>query len=172
MSRTFHSACVGLLLSLASGAALAGPIEGNPVFARLVGQWEGEGELVDSSDGTVTPVKETWKGEFTGGGNFAISGKRILDQAEHEFAWEFFANDDLIEGRMKMSEPAIDLRFEAIVSEADGAVTIKVPLDGGGGVLTIVNRVSEDGTKIEGAVELVDDTGLTTNTGKVVHQKR
>jgi len=170
--RPFAIACFSLLLSLVAGSAVADPIEGNPVFASLVGQWEGEGELVDPSDGSITTVKETWKGEFTGGGNFAISGRRHLGQDEHEFSWEFFANDDLIEGQMRMSHPEVDLRFEAHVSDSARTVTIRVPLNGGGGVLTIVNLVSEDGTKIEGSVELIDDTGLTTSTGKVVHTKR
>jgi len=170
--RTFATACFSLLLSLVAASAVADPIEDNPVFASLVGQWEGEGELVDPSDGSITTVKETWKGEFTGGGNFAISGRRHLGQDEHEFAWEFYANDDLIEGQMRILNSDLDLRFEAHVSDSARTVTIRVPLTGGGGVLTIVNLVSEDGTTIEGSVELVDDTGLTTSTGKVVHTKR
>lgn len=169
--RTLSPAAFAVLVSLITIDAFPGPIEGNPVFARLVGQWEGEGELVEATDGSVTPVKETWKGEFTGGGNFTISGKRLLDQNEHEFTWEFFANGDLIEGQMTMSNPEVDLRFEAVVSEADRKIVIKVPLTGGGGTLTIVNTVSEDGLRIEGTVERVDDTGHIATTGKVAHKK-
>lgn len=170
--RTLAAVVFSLLLSLVAMGGIAGPIEDNPVFAALVGQWDGEGELVDPSDGAITTVKETWKGEFTGGGNFTISGRRHFDQDEHEFAWEFYANNDLIEGQMQVSNPEIDLRFEAYVSESARSVTIRVPLTGGGGVLTIVNVVSEDGKKIEGSVEIVDDTGRTTSTGKMVHTKR
>lgn len=137
----------------------------------LSGKWEGEGELVNTADGFVTPVKETWSGELTETGNFTISGKRLFDQNEHEFAWEFFANEDLIEGQMKVSEPEVDLRFEAQVSETDRSVTLKVGLTGGGGIMTIVNTVSLDGLTIEGTVEIVDDSGKTTTTGKVTHRK-
>lgn len=157
---------------LVAGAATAGPIEGNPVFALLAGQWEGEGELVNPADGFVTPVKESWKGEFTGGGNFTMSGKRLFDQNEHEFAWEYFANGDLIEGQMKVTDPEVDLRFEVVISEKERSITLKVPLTGGGGILTIVNTISADGRQIEGSVEIVDDTGRTTTTGKVVHKKK
>ncbi|HQW28907.1 MAG TPA: hypothetical protein PK529_06960 [Verrucomicrobiales bacterium] len=153
-------------------AALANPIIGNPFFKQLVGKWQGEGELANSENGSKTPVKETWEGKFTDSGNFVISGKRLLDQGEHDFAWEYFANGDLIEGQMKMSEPELDIRFEAQVSEAFRTITMKIPLSGGGGTLTITNTVSEDGQTIEGSVEIVDTAGRTTSTGKVTHRKQ
>jgi hypothetical protein len=157
--------------SLLPTAAVAEPIKDSVVFARIVGKWVGEGEFIDASDGSTSPVKETWTAAFSDERNFSVSGKRILDQSEHEFAWEFFANGDLIEGQMKASNPEIDLRLEAVVSEADGTVTIKVPLPGGGGLLTVVNVVSKDGTKIEGSFEIVDDSGRTTVSGKMVHTR-
>ena len=163
------AALFSVLLSVPPLAA--NPIADNPFFQQLVGKWEGEGQLVNSDDGSITPVKESWKGEFTEGGNFVMSGHRTLDQNEHDFSWEYFANDDLIEGQMKMSEPEVDARFEAQVSDADRTITLKVELSGGGGIMTITNTVSEDGLTIEGTVELVDDTGKTTTTGTVTHRK-
>lgn len=175
-SRSRRSAALlrSLLVTLfipACGHLAAGPITDNPVFAMLAGKWEGQGELVNTADGFVTQVKETWSGELTETGNFTMSGKRLFDQNEHEFAWEFFANGDLIEGQMKVTDPQLDLRFEAQVNEASRSVTLKVGLSGGGGVMTIVNTVSGDGLTIEGTVEIVDDTGKTTTTGKVTHRK-
>ena len=58
---------------------------------------------------------------------------------------EIFANGDLIEGQMKMSEPALDVRFEAQAIAETRTVTMKIPLTGGGGIMTIVNTLSEDG---------------------------
>ena len=163
---------VTLFLWLWGTAAFTHPITENPFFKQLVGKWQGEGELVNSGDGSKTAVKETWEGKFTDSGNFVISGKRLLDQGEHDFAWEYFANGDLIEGQMKMSEPELDIRFEAQVSEASRTITMKIPLSGGGGTLTITNIVSEDGQTIEGSVEIVNTAGRTTSTGKVTHRKQ
>ena len=162
-----------IILFLFGGTtAFANPIVENPFFKQLVGKWQGAGELIQSENGSVTPVKETWTGEFTDSGNFVISGKRLFDQSEHDFAWEYFANGDLIEGQMKMSEPELDVRFEAQLSADTRTITMKIPLSGGGGTLTIINTVSEDGQTIEGSVEIVDTAGRTTTTGKVKHQKQ
>ena len=161
-----------LLVLLGGVPALANPITGNPFFKQLVGKWQGEGEMVQSENGSAVPIKETWTGEFTDSGNFVMSGKRLLDQNEHDFAWEYFANGDLIEGQMKMSDPELDVRFEAQLSGASRTITMKIPLSGGGGTLTIINTVSEDGRSIEGSVEIVDTSGRTTSTGKVKHQKQ
>lgn len=163
---------VALLSFYAGSIAVANPIAGNPFFKQLAGKWQGEGELVQSENGTVIPVKETWTGAFTDGGNFVISGKRLFDQSEHNFAWEYFANGDLIEGQMKMSEPELDVRFEAQLSEATRSITMKIELSGGGGTMTIINTVSEDGLSIDGSVEIADPSGRITTTGKVKHQKQ
>ncbi len=168
----FFAPILTVLTVFAAGSLTAGPIADSPVFAMLSGKWEGEGELVNTADGFITTVKETWTGEQTETGNFTMSGKRLFDQNEHEFAWEFFANGDLIEGQMKVTDPELDLRFEAQVNEAARSITLKVGLSGGGGIMTIVNTVSEDGLTIEGTVEIVDDTGKTTTTGKVTHRKQ
>lgn len=159
-----------LALFLLGTAAFANPISDNPAFKDAVGKWTGEGELV-SADGNKIAVKETWTGELTETGNFVISGKRFFDQAEHEFSWEFFANGDLIEGQMKMSEPALDVRFEASAVAETRTVTMKIPLTGGGGIMTIVNTLSEDGQTMTGSVEIVDTGGKTTTTGKMTHRR-
>ncbi|MCB1230104.1 MAG: hypothetical protein KDN19_07555 [Verrucomicrobiae bacterium] len=169
LTRLFPLA-LGILIS--PPVVQANPITEHPVFKLLVGDWEGSGELVNSSDGAKTPVKETWTGKFTETGNFIMSGKRLFDQNEHEFAWEYYANGDLIEGQMKVSEPEIDNRFEVQVSDADRSITIKVPLDGNGGMMTITNKVSEDGQRIHGTVEITDPSGQTTLTGEVDHRKK
>jgi hypothetical protein len=159
-----------LALFLLGTSAFASPIADNPAFRDAVGKWTGEGELV-SADGNKIAVKETWTGELTETGNFVISGKRFFDQAEHEFSWEFFANGDLIEGQMKMSEPALDVRFEAQAIAETRTVTMKIPLTGGGGIMTIVNTLSEDRQTMTGSVEIVDNGGKTTTTGKMTHRR-
>jgi hypothetical protein len=159
-----------LALFLFGTSAFANPIADNPAFRDAVGKWTGEGELV-SADGNKISVKETWTGEMTETGNFVISGKRFFDQAEHEFSWEFYANGDLIEGQMKMSEPALDVRFEASAVAETRTVTMKIPLTGGGGIMTIVNTLSEDGQTMTGSVEIVDTGGRTTTTGKMTHRR-
>lgn len=159
-----------LALFLFGTSAFANPIADNPAFRDAVGKWTGEGELV-SADGNKIAVKETWTGEMTETGNFVISGKRFFDQAEHEFSWEFYANGDLIEGQMKMSEPALDVRFEASAVAETRTVTMKIPLTGGGGIMTIVNTLSEDGQTMTGSVEIVDTGGRTTTTGKMTHRR-
>jgi len=158
-------------LLLLGTTAFANPIADNPAFKNAVGKWTGEGELTQTADGHKIPVKETWTAELTETGNFVISGKRLFDQAEHEFTWEFFANGDLIEGQMKMSEPALDVRFEAQAVAETRTVTMKIPLTGGGGIMTIVNTLSEDGKTMEGTVEIVDTGGRTTTTGKMTHRR-
>lgn len=163
---------IGSLLALTQAPAPANPIADHPVFAQLVGEWEGSGELVNADDGAKTPVKETWTGKFTDTGNFFITGKRLFDQNEHEFSWEYYANGDLIEGQMKVSEPAIDNRFEVQISEADRTITMKIPLDGNGGLMTIVNTVAEDGQSLSGNVEITDPSGQVTLSGTVTHRKK
>lgn len=160
------------VLALSPAPANANPIADHPVFTQLVGEWEGSGELVNADDGSTTPVEETWTGKFTDTGNFFITGKRLFDQSEHEFSWEYYANGDLIEGQMKVSEPAIDNRFEVQISEADRTITMKIPLDGNGGIMTIVNTLSEDGQSLTGTVEIVDPSDRVTTTGTVTHQKK
>ncbi|MCB1236532.1 MAG: hypothetical protein KDM91_15800 [Verrucomicrobiae bacterium] len=161
------------LFCLAAGLAMAtaNPVSDNPVLKLLAGEWTGEGKLIDA-DGHEQPVKETWTGKFTDGGNFAMSGNRTLDQLLHEFAWEFYPNGDLIEGQMKISEPQLDLRFEVAISEADRSVTMKVPTTASGGLMTIVNTVSADGKSISGTVEIKDDNGVVTSSGKVEHRRK
>jgi hypothetical protein len=147
----------------------ANPVADNPVLKKLVGEWTGEGELVDS-DGNKQPVKEAWTGKFTETGIFIISGRRQLDLQEHEFAWEFYSNGELIEGQMKISEPQIDIRFEVSISEADRSVIMKIPTNSSGALMTIVNTLSEDGKTISGTVEIKDETGKVTSSGKVQHK--
>jgi hypothetical protein len=159
-----------IALFLFGTSAFANPIADNPAFKNAVGKWTGEGELT-SADGNKIPVKETWTAELTETGNFVISGKRLFDQAEHEFSWEFFANGDLIEGQMKMSDPALDVRFEAQAIAETRTVTMKIPLTGGGGIMTIVNTLSEDGKSMEGSVEIVDTGGKITTSGKMTHRR-
>ena len=160
-----------LTLVFLGSFTFANPIADNPAFKNAVGKWTGEGELTQTGDGSKIAVKETWTAELTGTGNFVISGKRLFDQAEHEFSWEFFANGDLIEGQMKMSEPALDVRFEAQAVAETRTVTMKIPLSGGGGIMTIVNTLSEDGRTMEGTVEIVDTGGKVTTTGKMTHRR-
>lgn len=162
-----------LLLTLVflGSFTFANPIADNPAFKNAVGKWTGEGELTQTGDGSKIAVKETWTGELTETGNFVISGKRYFDQAEHDFSWEFFANGDLIEGQMKMSEPALDQRFEAQAVAETRTVTMTIPLSCGGGIMTIVNTVSEDGKTMEGTVEIVDTGGKVTTTGKMTHRR-
>jgi hypothetical protein len=158
------SVWIGLTVSL-----MANPVSDNPVLKKLAGEWKGEGELVDSN-GNKQPVKEVWTGKFTETGNFIMSGKRTLDQQEHDFAWEFYPNGELVEGQMKISEPQIDLRFEVAISEVDRSVTMKIPTNQSGALMTIVNTVSEDGKTITGTVEIKDESGKVTSSGKVEHQ--
>ncbi len=158
----------GLLLP---APASANPIADHPVFKLLVGEWEGSGELVNADD-SKTPVRETWTGKFTETGNFIMSGKRTFDQNEHDFAWEYYPNGDLIEGQMKVSEPEIDNRFEVQISEADRSITLKIPLDAAGTLMTIVNTVSEDGQQITGKVETTDPSGQKTLSGTVTHTRK
>ena len=160
---------VGLGL-LICGLVNANPIADNPVFKQFAGEWTGEGELIDK-DGNKTVVKETWTGKFTESGNFVMSGVRKLDLAEHDFAWEFFANDDIIEGQMKMSDPEVDQRFEVTVVGVTRTMQIKIPF-GGGSTMTVVNTVSEDGKTITGTVKIEDENGETTTTGEVKHTKK
>ena len=161
-----------VLLCLWVLPAPANPITEHPVFRQFVGEWEGSGELVNSADGSRSPVKETWTGKFTDTGNFVMEGRRTLDQNEHEFAWEYYANGDLIEGQMKVSEPEIDNRFEVQVSDEKRSITLKIPLDGNGGTMTITNTVSEDGQRIDGTVEITAPSGQVTLTGKVTHRRK
>jgi hypothetical protein len=72
---------------------------------------------------------------------------------------------------MKMSEPALDVRFEASAVAETRTVTMKIPLTGGGGIMTIVNTLSEDGQTMTGSVEIVDTGGRTTTTGKMTHRR-
>lgn len=150
----------------------AHPIADHPAFKNAVGTWTGEGELTNTADGSKIAVKETWTAELTETGNFVMSGKRLFDEVEHQFSWEFFANGDLIEGQMKMSEPALDLRFEAQAEEETRSVTMKIPLTGGGGIMTIVNTLTADGRTMEGTVEIVDSGGKITTTGKMSHHRK
>lgn len=155
---------------LICGIATANPIEENPIFKLFIGEWTGEGKLVDS-DGHKTKVVETWTGKLTDEGSFVISGKRKFDMAEHDFAWDFYANGDLIEGQMKMSEPEVEQRFEVVINEDARSVEIKIPL-GGGMIMTVKNTVSKDGKTIEGTVKLEDESGQETTSGKVTHTKK
>lgn len=154
-----------------AGMALATPVSENPVIKLLAGEWTGEGELVDAA-GNKQPVKETWTGAFTETGNFFMTGKRLLDQLTHDFAWEFYPNGDLIEGQMKISEPKLDLRFEVAIIEADRSITMKIPTNQSGALMTIVNTISADGKAILGTVEIKDESGKVTSTGKVEHKRK
>lgn len=161
---------VGTLFGLSLGAVQANPVAGNPILKLLSGDWTGEGELVDTQ-GNKQPVKETWSGKFTETGNFIMSGQRTLDQQTHQFAWEFYPNGELIEGQMKISEPQLDLRFEVAIDETGRSVTMKIPTNSSGALMTIVNTVSEDGKSLSGTVEIKDESGKVTSSGKVEHRK-
>lgn len=137
----------------------------------MEGRWEGSGELRTAADGNAHPVEEIWTGKIDEAGNFSVSGERTLGESEHTFSMEFLANEDLVEGQMKTSDSELELRFEVIVEEEARTVRMKIPFPGGG-VLSIANQLSEDGTRIDGTVELVDDGGTTTITGEMVHKKR
>ncbi len=169
MRVTFAAIVVGCGVSV--GLALATPVSENPVIKQLAGEWTGEGELVDAM-GNKQPVKETWTGAFTETGNFFMTGKRLLDQLTHDFAWEFYPNGELIEGQMKISEPKLDLRFEVAISEAERSITMKIPTNQSGALMTIVNAVSADGKTIAGTVEIKDESGKVTSTGKVEHKRK
>lgn len=171
MKNTLAALLTLITVGMISQSAAANPIADHPVFKRLVGEWEGSGELVNA-DGSKTPVKETWTGKFTETGNFIMSGKRLFDQNEHDFAWEYYANGDLIEGQMKVSEPAIDTRFEVQVSDADRSITLKIPLDSAGTLMTIINTLSEDGKTIKGTVKTTDAGGQETLSGTVTHTRK
>lgn len=171
MKNTLAALLTLISVGFLTDSASANPITEHPVFKLLVGDWEGSGDLVNA-DGSKTPVKETWTGKFTETGNFIMSGKRLFDQNEHDFAWEYYANGDLIEGQMKVSEPAIDNRFEVQVSDADRSITLKVPLDSAGNLMTIINIVSEDGKTIVGKVKAVDPSGQETLSGTVTHTRK
>lgn len=162
---------VGCWTAVIVGMAMANPVSENSVIKLLTGEWTGEGELVDA-DGHKQPVKETWTGKLTESGNYIMSGKRQLDQQEHEFSWEFYPNGELIEGQMKISEPQLDLRFEVTINEADRSITMKIPTNQSGALMTIVNTISKDGKSISGTVEIADETGKVTSTGKVEHKKK
>lgn len=162
------AAIAALLIPISSSA---NPIADNPVFKLFAGDWKGEGNLV-GADGHKSSVKETWTGKFTETGNFIMSGKRTLNESEHDFAWEYYANGDLIEGQMKMSEPKVDNRFEVVVSEPDRSVSMKIPMGSDGTIMTIVNTVSKDGKKIHGTVSIKDPSGAETTTGTVDHEKQ
>jgi len=138
----------------------------------LVGEWEGAGELTNPADGSITTVTETWKGELGETGTFLMAGKRVFNDLEHEFAWEYFANQDTIEGQMKVTDPAIDARFETQVNDAARTISMTVGLSGGGGTMTIINTVSEDGQTIVGTVEIVNPSGAVTTKGTVTHHKK
>lgn len=154
----------------AAAGAQANPVAGNPVLKLLAGDWTGEGELVDAA-GNKQPVKEIWTGKLTESGNFIMAGQRTLDQMTHQFAWEFYPNGDLIEGQMKISEPQLDLRFEVAIDESARSVTMKIPTNSSGALMTIVNTVSADGKTISGTVEIKDEAGKVTSTGEVKHRR-
>ncbi|MGY8643402.1 MAG: hypothetical protein ACKVJU_20190 [Verrucomicrobiales bacterium] len=155
---------------LICGIATANPIEENPIFKLFIGEWTGEGELVDS-DGHKTKVVETWTEKLTDEGSFVISGKRKFDMAEHDFAWDFYANGDLIEGQMKMSEPEVEQRFEVVINEDARSIEIKIPL-GGGTTMTVKNTVLKDGKTIEGTSETRRRKRSGTGLGKsYAHEK-
>jgi hypothetical protein len=158
--------------SLLTCSLVANPITESTVFPLLVGEWDGTGELTNPSDGSITTVTETWKGEFGETGTFLMSGKRSFNDLEHEFAWEYYANQDTIEGQMKVSDPALDVRFETQVNDAALSITLTVGLSGGGGTMTIINTISEDGKTIVGTVEIVNPSGTVTTKGTVTHHKR
>lgn len=161
-----------LIQSLLVWSLAANPITESTVFPLLVGEWDGAGELTNPADGTITAVTEIWKGELGETGTFLTSGKRSFNDLTHEFAWEYFANQDTIEGQMKVSDPALDVRFETQVNDAARTLTLTVGLAGGGGTMTIINTVSEDGKTIVGTVEIVNPSGTLTTKGTVTHQKR
>ncbi len=161
-----------LIQSLLVWSLAANPITESTVFPLLVGEWDGAGELTNPADGAITIVTETWKGELGETGTFLMSGKRSFNDLEHEFAWEYFANQDTIEGQMKVSDPALDVRFETQVNDAARTITLTVGLAGGGGTMTIINTVSEDGKTIVGNVEIVNSSGNVTTKGTVTHRKR
>lgn len=158
---------IGLALPLPSHA---NPIADHPVFRLLVGKWKGSGELIDAN-GSKTAVTETWTGEFTDTGNFLMSGTRTLGQNEHQFAWEYYPNDDLIEGQMKISEPELDRRFEVEASTTDRFIKMKIPMDSAGTIMEIVNQPAKDGKSIEGSVKIVNQAGEVTLEGTVTHKK-
>jgi hypothetical protein len=159
-------ATVGIALTAAGN-----PIADNPLFKKVEGKWEGEGSLT-GSDGSKSPLKETWTGKFTETGNFVVSGKRLLDQLEHDFAWEYYPNGDLIEGQMKVSEPELDIRFEVTISEADRSITMKIPSGNQGDTMIITNTVSEDGKKISGTIKTVNPAGDEISGGEMTHEKK
>ncbi len=140
------------------------------IFAKITGDWEGRGEL-NSNDGTVTPVTETWTGKREGEATFEMTGTRTFgDEEPHTFTWRYLYNPttELIECEMTMSTMEQPMRFEVQVSEAAGTVTLKGPL-GDGGELKIVNKVTDG--KIVGEVTMTDANGNQSLTGTVEHRR-
>ncbi|NNE91958.1 MAG: hypothetical protein HKN23_09955 [Verrucomicrobiales bacterium] len=157
------------LAALLPSALEANPIKSSNVFRGLEGKWKGSGELVDP-EGNKSEVVETWTGKFTEEGNFVMSGTRKLGQMEHGFAWEFYANGDLVEGQMKIEDPEIDARFEIVLDEEARSIKMTIPLSDS--TMTIVNTVSKDGKTILGTVKIDDDSGNPGTTGEVKHEKQ
>lgn len=168
------AALVSLLAAaLCAGSALpaaAGPVADSALFRLLEGKWEGKGEMTDA-DGNKTVLEESWTGTLGETGTFIIKGRRTIDQQEHEFSWEFYPNGDLIEGQMKILDLQVDARFEVTVAEETRTITLKVPLDSSGSLLTVVNTVSEDGSSISGTAEAVDPSGQVTLTADIAHAR-
>lgn len=145
----------------------AGPLAENPFFIAITGEWTAEGEVEDA-EGRLIHIVESWKGEPSGENGFTIAGHRVADGERQGFRWIFSYNAALetVEGEYLQDGMDESLRFSVTVTPERLAAT--ADFDGGGG-LSVVNSLTEDG--MVGTVSVRDAGGSVLLQGELTHQR-
>ncbi len=141
----------------------------HPWFSRVVGEWNGEGEMT-TAQGEVSKLTEKWEGKVDDGGSFSVKGTREWNNETFEFRWVYHYNPttELFEvDYWQTGMEDEDLKFEASVT--DDQVQMKAAFGDSGGELKVVN-IFVDGN-IEGKVEILDSQGQVQLSGEVIHSK-
>jgi hypothetical protein len=160
------------LLVTAVSAQDARKLEDHALFKHFLGKWTAKGELT-GDQGNKVLVEEAWEGRAGEPGSFIITGTRILNEKKQSFLWTIIHNPttDGYEATMITDgDEAGKLRFEAQVSEIAGTMEMKSPL-GANGSVTIHDTLKDDHKTIESVVTFIGDTGSTTLSGTILHQR-
>lgn len=148
-----------------------GPVGEDSLFQKLVGEWEGRGELTDA-EGKITQIVEKWTGKRNGENDVEMAGDRDWgEDGTHQFSWRYIYNPvtELVECEMIMSTVENPVRFEVQVNEVEKTITLRASLGEGDSELQIENAIKED--RIVGEVRMKDSQGVKTLEGTIEHRR-
>ncbi|NNE91179.1 MAG: hypothetical protein HKN23_05990 [Verrucomicrobiales bacterium] len=148
----------------------ANPFKDHPVFSRLTGKWEAEGEF-NAADGTVIKITEKWSGKIDDDGAFVVTGERLFNEEQQEFSWRFIYNvtTELFECEYTQSTMEEPIRLDTTVTNTDRKISMRAQIGDGGAELTIVKTLSEDGKSMESEVQMAAN-GQVGLSGKITHK--